>query len=133
MGFFLPAVYSQRSFGTGGGLIAYGPDYLDQFRRAAGHVDRLLKGEIRFQQPGRSGFHLAGQWVARICPPAREPCGLLCLLPVDAAQAGLCRLGRDVPGSQTARPQPRMPINHPFVEIPRIAFPGPDANQRPAG
>ena len=41
----LPAVYSNRAFVTGGGLISYGPDYVDQFRRAAGYVDRILKGE----------------------------------------------------------------------------------------
>ena len=41
----LPAVYFSRSFVTGGGLISYGPDSLDQFRRAAGYVDRILKGE----------------------------------------------------------------------------------------
>jgi putative ABC transport system substrate-binding protein len=41
----LPAVYYERSFVTGGGLISYGPDYLDQCRRAAGYVDRILKGE----------------------------------------------------------------------------------------
>jgi ABC-type uncharacterized transport system substrate-binding protein len=41
----LPAVYSSRHFVTGGGLIAYGPDLLDQYRRAAGYVDRILKGE----------------------------------------------------------------------------------------
>jgi putative ABC transport system substrate-binding protein len=41
----LPAVYSDRVFVTDGGLISYGPDRVDPFRRAAGHVDRILKGE----------------------------------------------------------------------------------------
>ncbi|MGB9058902.1 MAG: ABC transporter substrate binding protein, partial [Pseudolabrys sp.] len=41
----LPAVYYERSFVAADGLISYGPDYLDQFRRAAGYVDRILKGE----------------------------------------------------------------------------------------
>ena len=41
----LPAVYFGRYFVTDGGLISYGPDFVDQFRRAAGYVDRILKGE----------------------------------------------------------------------------------------
>jgi putative ABC transport system substrate-binding protein len=41
----LPAVYYERSFVTAGGLISYGPDFLDQCRRAASYVDRILKGE----------------------------------------------------------------------------------------
>lgn len=41
----LPAVYSLRSMVTLGGLISYGPDTVDQFRRAASYVDRILKGE----------------------------------------------------------------------------------------
>ena len=41
----LPAVYSDRTFVTAGGLISYGPDRIDQYRRAAGYVDRILKGE----------------------------------------------------------------------------------------
>jgi putative ABC transport system substrate-binding protein len=41
----LPAVYFQRLFAAGGGLISYGPDFIDQFRRAASYVDRILKGE----------------------------------------------------------------------------------------
>jgi putative ABC transport system substrate-binding protein len=41
----LPAVYFERSFITSGGLISYGVDYIDQYRQAAGYVDRVLKGE----------------------------------------------------------------------------------------
>jgi putative ABC transport system substrate-binding protein len=41
----LPAVYSARHFVAGGGLISYGADYIDQYRKAAGYVDRILKGE----------------------------------------------------------------------------------------
>ena len=41
----LPAIYSHRSYTVAGGLISYGPDILDQYRRAAGYVDRILKGE----------------------------------------------------------------------------------------
>ena len=41
----LPAVYPFRDMVTAGGLVSYGPDYADQFRRAAGYVDRILKGE----------------------------------------------------------------------------------------
>jgi putative ABC transport system substrate-binding protein len=41
----LPAVYFDRAFVAAGGLISYGPDYLDQYRRAAGYVDRILRGE----------------------------------------------------------------------------------------
>ena len=41
----LPAVYPLRFFVAGGGLISYGTDYIDQYRRAASYVDRILKGE----------------------------------------------------------------------------------------
>jgi putative tryptophan/tyrosine transport system substrate-binding protein len=41
----MPAIYFERNFVTSGGLISYGPDYLDQFRRSASYVDRILKGE----------------------------------------------------------------------------------------
>jgi putative tryptophan/tyrosine transport system substrate-binding protein len=41
----LPAVYYERLFASAGGLMSYGPDFIDQFRRAAGYVDRILRGE----------------------------------------------------------------------------------------
>jgi putative tryptophan/tyrosine transport system substrate-binding protein len=47
----LPAVYSRRLFVADGGLLSYGPDYVDQFRRAAGYVDRILKGEKPADMP----------------------------------------------------------------------------------
>jgi putative ABC transport system substrate-binding protein len=47
----LPGVYFERSFIIGGGLISYGPDIVDQYRRAAGYVDRILKGEKPAELP----------------------------------------------------------------------------------
>jgi putative tryptophan/tyrosine transport system substrate-binding protein len=47
----LPAVYFQRVFVTSGGLISYAPDQIDQFRRAGGYVDRILKGEKPAELP----------------------------------------------------------------------------------
>jgi putative tryptophan/tyrosine transport system substrate-binding protein len=57
----LPAVYFARHFATDGGLISYGLDYADQYRRAAGYVDRILRGEkpadLPVQAPTK--YHLA--------------------------------------------------------------------------
>ena len=51
----LPAIYAYSSFVTDGGLISYGPDSMDGYRRAAGYVDRILKGakpaELPVQAP----------------------------------------------------------------------------------
>ena len=41
----LPAVYHRQLFAASGGLISYGPEIIDQLYRAAGYVDRILKGE----------------------------------------------------------------------------------------
>jgi putative tryptophan/tyrosine transport system substrate-binding protein len=51
----LPAIYSERVFVTSGGLVSYGTDRVEQYRRAASYVDRILRGEkagdLPFQQP----------------------------------------------------------------------------------
>ena len=47
----MPAVYYERGFAAAGGLISYGPDQIDQYRQAAGYVDRILKGEKPAELP----------------------------------------------------------------------------------
>ena len=58
----LPAIYSDPSFIRAGGLACYGPDRIDLFRRSAGYVDRILRGEnagdLPFQQPTKYEFIL---------------------------------------------------------------------------
>jgi putative ABC transport system substrate-binding protein len=53
----LPAIYPYRYFVTSGGLMSYGPDTIDQYRQAAGYVDRILRGEkaadLPVQQPNK--------------------------------------------------------------------------------
>jgi putative tryptophan/tyrosine transport system substrate-binding protein len=50
----LPTVFFERYFVAVGGLISYGPNFLDQFRRAAGYIDRILKGEKPADLPVQS-------------------------------------------------------------------------------
>jgi putative ABC transport system substrate-binding protein len=47
----LPAIYFDRTFAATGGLVSYGPDRIDLYRRAAGYVDRILKGERPADMP----------------------------------------------------------------------------------
>jgi len=58
----LPAIYSDPAFVSAGGLAFYGPDRVDVFRRSAGYVDRILRGEkpgdLPFQQPTKYHFIL---------------------------------------------------------------------------
>jgi ABC-type uncharacterized transport system substrate-binding protein len=77
----LPAVYSFRYYVTGGGLISYGPDPIDPFRRAAAYVDRILKGE----KPADL--------------PVQNPTKYELLINLNTAKA----LGLDVPATLLAR------------------------------
>ncbi|MGY8664216.1 ABC transporter substrate-binding protein [Bradyrhizobium sp. UFLA05-109] len=61
----IPAIYFLRSFADSGGLISYGPDFDEQYPRAAGYIDRILKGE----KPGDLPSDAAP---ARYCPYAPE-------------------------------------------------------------
>ena len=63
-----PALYPEREYAEDGGLMAYGPSVPDNFRRAAGYVDRILKGadpgELPIQQPAKFEF-VVNLWTGR--------------------------------------------------------------------
>ena len=77
----LPNVYAFRYYPTSGGLASYGPDPFDSYRRAAGYVDRILKGE----RPGDL--------------PVQAPTKYKLIINIRAAKA----LGLEVPPSVLAR------------------------------
>jgi putative ABC transport system substrate-binding protein len=56
----MPSIYLPREYAQAGGLMSYGPDFVDNFRRAATYVDKILKGakpgELSFEQPTRYLF-----------------------------------------------------------------------------
>jgi len=54
----LPAVFPRRSFVAAGGLISFGPYFADQDRRAAGSVDRILRGEKPAELPAPTKYEL---------------------------------------------------------------------------
>ena len=74
----IPAVYFERNFVGGGGLISYGPDFVDQCRRAAGCVDRILKGEkpadLPVQAPIKYELVINLRWPRRSVSLCRRPC-----------------------------------------------------------
>ena len=55
-----PAIYPEREYADDGGLIAYGPNIPDSFRRAAGYVDRILRGakpgDLPIDEPAKFDF-----------------------------------------------------------------------------
>jgi ABC-type uncharacterized transport system substrate-binding protein len=74
-------VYYDRFFVVAGGLVSYGPDRIDQYRRAAGYVDRILRGE----KPGDL--------------PVQAPAKFQLVINMKTAKA----LGLDIPPSLLAR------------------------------
>jgi ABC-type uncharacterized transport system substrate-binding protein len=84
----LPAVYFARYFALGGGLISYGPDYADQYRRAAGYVDRILKGEKPADLPVQAGAAPIGMLADQNNPNAESD--------VRSALAAAAALGREL-------------------------------------
>ena len=69
----LPAVYWDRIFVTGGGLISYGYDNHDQYRGAAGYVDRILKGE----KPGKLPVQAASKFEMAVNLKTAKALGLM--------------------------------------------------------
>ena len=74
----VPAVYPFRYFAAAGGLISYGADLTDQYRRAAGYVDRILKGEkpadLPVQRPTKYDLMINLKTAKALGLPYRRPC-----------------------------------------------------------
>ena len=95
----MPAVYPYRYFVAAGGLISYGPDAIDQFRRAAGYVDRILKGE----KPADL--------------PVQAPTKYEMVINLKTAKA----IGLDIPAGG-ARPRPIKSSNSSKLELAHVRF-----------
>jgi ABC-type uncharacterized transport system substrate-binding protein len=67
----LAAVYFERSFVARGGLVSYGPDFFDQYRRAAGYVDRILRGEKPADLPVQAPYKVWTRAKSQDCESTR--------------------------------------------------------------
>jgi putative ABC transport system substrate-binding protein len=74
----LPAIYWERFFVTGGGLISYGADSIDPHRRAAGYVDRILKGEKPSNLPVQARPSMNWQSISRLRKRSGSRCRNRC-------------------------------------------------------
>ena len=74
----LPAVYFERFYVADGGLISYGPSFVEQFRRAAGYIDRILKGQkpadLPVQRRPNTSLWSTSKPPRRSASPFRRPC-----------------------------------------------------------
>jgi putative ABC transport system substrate-binding protein len=72
----VPSIYSGREYPEAGGLMSYGPNFVDNFHRAATYVDKILKGakpgELPFEQPTRY-YLVINRKTAAALKPARDP------------------------------------------------------------
>jgi hypothetical protein len=78
----LPSVYSQRGYAASGGIVSYGPDILEQYRRAADNVDRILLATWLAADEG----HEAGALIVTPMPSAALP--TITSLPAPSASLG---------------------------------------------
>ena len=74
----LPAIYPYRFFVEAGGLMSYGPNLMDGYRRTAGYVDRILKGEkpadLPVQAPTKYELAINLKTAKRLASPCRPRC-----------------------------------------------------------
>ena len=83
----LPAIYPYRYFAADGGLISYGPDTIARYSRAAGYIDRILKGEKPADLQAPSKYELVINLKTAKALGLKVPDTLLCSISAITASA----------------------------------------------